>query len=246
MMKKTIKYIVALLSFVLLGFTFSSKIEASTTYIYDDANILSSNNEDEIIDHINSLDTDEYYYVIITTYEDGDYYLGNEDSFFKEYVKDKNINTNDNIIGLVINMDCRSYDVFTYGNTYSKFTDYEIQYIIDKMETNMKNGNYTNAVITFINFSDKCYNEDVKSILLLIVPIAIALVIAILVAVVIYVKYKKNAFNESYPLEEFSNINYTNSKDHLINTHVSKVKIETSNSSSSRSSGGGHRGGGRF
>ena len=115
-----------------------------------------------------------------------------------------------------------------------------------KMETNMKNGNYTNAVITFINFSDKCYNEDVKSILLLIVPIAIALVIAILVAVVIYVKYKKNAFNESYPLEEFSNINYTNSKDHLINTHVSKVKIETSNSSSSRSSGGGHRGGGRF
>jgi uncharacterized membrane protein YgcG len=251
MVKKSFKYFILFFAFIFASFIITNThVNAMEAWIYDDAGILSGSEEANLYDELYKIGNNEYIYIIITSRES---YIGMEDEFFKEYVANKGFNADEEeIVGLTINMSSRRYDLFTYGKSYSKITDYEITKIENKVEKNLRKGDYYEAIVNFAKLSYKYYNPPIAAI---IVPLVVAIIIAVIILIVIILKYKHHLNNNSYPLNQFSSINYTETRDIFLGSSVIKHRIDTdsdsggsgsSSSSSHGSSGGGHRGGGSF
>ncbi len=158
------------------------------------------------------------------------------DDFTREY------GISGNSIILIITANSRNnYNLYTYGNAYSKISNSEVNKILDHKDVynNIKSGKYFEGAKAFITESADAYKPNVGAI------VAIALIFAslssIIFAVCVYNNYNKKLRSVQYPLDRYAKLELREKSDNFAGTFVTKRRIQTS---SSRGRSGGSRGGG--
>ena len=174
----------------------------------------------------------------------------------------------DNII-LAVAMDQRKYVCVTTGYGIYAFTDYTLEQIYDAMESDMIDGNYFDAFMTYLNISDRVITQaregkpyDTNNTLDTRSPQEIwglRAVLALIPGVIIgwlaaYAQKKrmKSSVPQRSAHNYLTNMNITRSQDIYLYTTTSKVRVQSDNGGSSGggsstfsgSSGRSHGGGG--
>lgn len=213
-------------------------ISALSDPVIDDANLF---NNQEKLDIRNA---------ILSVRETSVYIITTNDSYFNESSLISMIGT-DNSIVLTINMSTREYDIYTYGQAYNNLTDSEINKLETAVESKLKNGEYANAAIVFVQKAGIAYNGQLKTDigLIILVSLGISFVIAIITCSIVIAKYKMKMRPTNYPLDKYAKMQLKNKEDVFVNKVVTTRRIQTNTSSvggKGSGGGGGHRGGGRF
>ncbi len=140
-----------------------------------------------------------------------------------------------------------NYDLFTFGTVDSAVSEKESERILDAAEVydNIKSGAVYEGVVAFLPLCAKAIEGRLRApFYSYLLPCAVIALIAVLVTVItIRSKYKTKLKAPSYPLDRFASLRLITANDILIDTVVTRVKINT-NSGSGGSSGGGRSGGG--
>ncbi len=159
---------------------------------------------------------------------------------------------NDNLVVLEINSYYDGkfyYDLYTYGDAYTKITDDEVDRILDASDVydNIKGGRIDEGIIAFASLAATAYTGKLQEAMWVTVLVSaiIAVIIAGTVTGVIIYKYKRKLKAPSYPLERYASMALADGlcSDMFIGSAVTKTRIASS-SSGSRSGGGRRSGGG--
>ena len=243
-MKKVFSFV---LSLVFLCFLLAlPSFAADTPRLVDDADLLSSSEEAKLI---SKLDRYSANYgmdiVIVTTYAD----LGYDIDAYAEYYYDSNGYSSDGIL-LLIGMAERDWVITATGNEGMNIFNSDAQeYISDSIYSALHNGYYADA---FDTFADRSYKliEDASEDRYYKAPFGwtgaiIAGLIAGLIIAAVYVGKLKSDLNTVSMQNNAANyvdrdsMDITNSRETFLYRNISKVLIQTDQSSSRSSSHSG-------
>lgn len=250
MMKKKITAIVLLMLMTLM---MSVPVSAYEERVFDNADLLSDEDEAEINEEIDSIRNTYACDVVVVTTNDSegksameyadDYYDYNGFGIGEEY---------DGII-LTINMDIREYWISTCGQAIFWFSDEEIEGMNSTVQVYLSDADYGNGVMAWLG--DVAYEleyddgsgyiiEEINSnpfaAAAVVIPKALlgGLIIATILIIVL-IKMCRTAVPPTLANEYLKKdtVQIRNSEDRFLRTHTSSVKVV------SESSGGSHGGG---
>ncbi len=164
------------------------------------------------------------------------------------------------IVILVITYDYEyHYDLYTYGKAVSKLSNREVNNILDAPDVfdNLKGGALFEGSMAFtVHTEDALLTAALAPsnfpLSFFLICIGLAILLALIVCACVFFSYKKKKRSSSYPLEAYTKLDLTESRDIFLGSHVTKRYIPPSNSGGrsgggrsggSRGGGGGHRGG---
>ncbi len=232
--------IITLSSFSLTVSAYSDKA------VYDRAGLFTENEIEQLekcaYELFKDVDCDIY---IVT-----DHNAYNRVTYFGDDFRNEYGITGNSVILIITANGNNNYDIYTYGEAYSKLSDSDIDNILDDSDVydNIKSENYFEGAMAFIEVTFDEYTLSFGELM------AIALVISAVVTVIffccVYYSYNKKLRSEKYPLNRYANLDLKEQSDLFAERFVTKRRIPRSNSggraSGGRSGGGGgggHRGG---
>ncbi len=138
-----------------------------------------------------------------------------------------------------------NYDMFTYGDADYSIDNVEIDRILDSdgVYDSIKSGKVYEGAKEFIALSGRAASGSLRApFYTYLLPCGIIALIAVIITVsVIIARYKTKLKSPSYPLDRYARLNLISSNDLLVDTIVTRVRINTG--SRGGRGGGGHRGG---
>lgn len=222
--------------------------------VIDNANLLTSSEEEKLADMIEDI-KDKYKFDVVILLEpdiDGAYCVSYADDYFdyKGYGYGKNY---DGIL-LLVTMEEREWAISTCGYGIEAFTDYGCSYIEDKIVSKLSDGDYYEACETYVKLCDKFlkqaekgkpydYNHPIRSPFFVIGMFAVIWVVAFLIAYGIVASMKRQMSTVAKATEANSYavgkaVNLTRNEDRYIRSAVTKRPRPTDSGGS-----GGHSGG---
>lgn len=170
------------------------------------------------------------------------------------FLSDYGLSARSNIVLLILTLDNGTYyyDMYTYGDAYSRIGQKEVDYILDddSVFDNIKAGHLEDGACAFLQLSAKAYRGRVGVSYWVIVPVTfiISALIGIGVCAGVKVKYSMKMKSVDYPLNRFAKLELTEQNDVFKGSFVTKRIIESNpggggGGGSSHGGGGGHRGG---
>ena len=201
-----------------------------------------------------------YEAVIVTTYDNNGKHV---EDYAMDFYEDNNFRE-DGII-FVIDMLDRGYTMMVHGAAIDTYTDSDIDYILDELYYDMRDGDYYGAASNFLSLSTKYYSNDSSYsyggtvstedmtiwLKLLGYPLIVTVIVILIMAFQNRMVKKANS-SKSFLNNETKVI--TTISDIFLGSTTTKVRIDTSSSSGSSgrssgmrssSSGGSFRGGSR-
>ena len=136
-------------------------------------------------------------------------------------------------------------DIYTYGRANETITDAEIDYLLEDggIFDRIKTQNAQDGVRDYVDFVGRAVRRNaIPFVRRLWVPILWGLVGAFVAFLCVFIPYKRKVRSDCYPLQEFTKLNLTYSRDDFAGSFVSRRHVPRS---SSGARGGGSRGGGR-
>ncbi len=154
------------------------------------------------------------------------------------------------LFGITHAYDGYHYYIDTYGDTYTRISDTELDRILDDPRVaKIKQGEFASALSAAIEVSQKTYGTNAQRWAVCVaISFSVALVIALIVFFSVRFQYVRKLRGESYPLEHYTKLTLQQQQDIYLRKTVTRTKI-SSNSGGSRGGrsggggGGGHRGG---
>ncbi|MGM9988927.1 MAG: TPM domain-containing protein [Bacillaceae bacterium] len=258
------KHLFSFFSIILVLLSFSFPVNATGNKVYDQANLFSTSEIQQLENTIASI-TQTYNMdvgVVTTNNVDGKSSRDYADDFY-DY-NGFGVGPDFDGLLLLINMEDREVYISTSGVAIDYFTDARIDNMLDNVYKDLGDGKYFVASSTFLNDVQDYIQAGIPDgqhrieelttkdiITRIIISIVVGLAIAMLVCFIIYRRYKNpKAFVAENYLDRNS-LQITAQKDEFIRTYTTKTKIEkpkdnggstTHTSSSGRSHGGGGRG----
>lgn len=219
-----------------------------TERLYDQADLLSSSERSELRQRLNEVSEKYKINVIIVTTSDLD---GKTPEAYADDFYDSHFGINTD--GILLLRYKSAYDryvhISTSGICISKFTDMDIELILDNMQPYCENDDDAGSFFAFI---DSVQNEFSYKKIWIFIGLVIGLIVAGSVTGSMKNKLtsvKPQAYAGNYVRD--NSLNITESHDTFLYKNLSRVKIERTSSSSggssthTSSSGGSHGGGGR-
>lgn len=240
--------------------------------LIDDANLLTSYEQEEITQKLEEASEKTGWDMIIyTNYNDIDEY--DIENYTNEYYDNHGYGIGDKKSGIILNVDMSSRQMYviTKGDVMYYISDERNDDMLDAIQAELASGYYYEACETFVQYTVDYYEQgkpsegtftNVKinekkdhpvtySLLHYGVPsLVIGAIIAMITVLVVHHKYKNNGKENIYDLDANSSTRLTNKEDVFLTKSVSVTTIQSSSSggSSGHSGGGGgssHGGGGR-
>lgn len=238
--------------------------------VYDFADLLNSNDEEQLYEKVNAYIKTSNYDLVIVTIDDNNKYSAEEyaDDFF-DY-NNFGLNSSRDGLLILIDMDTRKIWVSTSGMAIKMYSDDRIDNIIDAGYYYLINQEYYECLIRMIERLDSYFDsgypngnknlfidEEGKPYYIRKIPyVMILLISSVICAITSSVLYFKTSSKiKKQNTVTYINPNITNiiKNDQFVTTYISKVRIESSSSSGgsggssfhSSSSGRSHGGGGR-
>ncbi len=275
MKNKIITFMITMAAVISLTFTsFTVMAEDDSTRVFDYADILSSEEENELQTEIDRLQTELETDIIILTSPDmeGKSWEAYADDFYDEHAFGYEQEHGTGIIFL-ISMDSsnRGITITTSGKAIENFTDYEIECMYDDIIEYMKSGEYYEGCLSFLSLTEEnavnseranngYYDVEANTWVeysgakmafrgkAVIIRILISMAIAGVIVLILCHKAKtKTSVNSTTYLK--GQMSYSQRRDDFINTTERVVKITSdddsgSGSSSTHTSSGGYSHGG--
>ena len=149
-----------ILAFMLgLALLLPMKVDAepsySNVYLFDEASILSSSEEEDIVEYLETLDDDINYLVI--TYDDSDF--GSDTDEMLEAYYDAYFSKYDDGIAFAVDMYNREIYISGYGDIQYKITDADAYDITDNAYKFAAKEDYYNCIIKAMNQADTFVNK---------------------------------------------------------------------------------------
>ncbi len=224
--------------------------------VYDYANLLTSNEKQNLESKINEIKQTYNMDAYILTINDaqGKTTTAFADDFLFDlgYGRD-----NKNGILLIIDMDNRNVKISTSGLAISYFTDARSELIIDSFYNQLKSGNYYDVGKTFLKkvtavMSHPIPKSTADRTTLPKAPLevedylirgGIAALIALVVSLITYssicYSYTHPRFTQPVTIPDRSSVNYTDKKDMFVHTHTSRIRIKDDSNKGNGGFGGG-------
>lgn len=150
------------------------------------------------------------------------------------------------------------YDMYTFGAAYDVFSDDDVDEILDDPDvyTALKSGKVYDGYRSFLSachpftaayerdLADAAARRAARAENAALTSVLLGLVLGVLAGGItvlcVFLSYRRKRHGESYPLDRYAKLALTDSSDVFIGSYVTRVRVQSNNSSSSR---GGHRGG---
>lgn len=255
------KKMVPFISSLVLLLSFVTIVSADINFVVDDANLLSSEEEQQLREDLASFKEQYNMDAVIVTSNDlgGKSQMDYADDYF-DY-NGYGVGEDKSGLLLLIDMDDRKVWISTSGEAIKYFTDSRIQDIVDDITTQLKNADYFEGCNEFINdinyYAEEgipagqyTYNEAERTQKVIFIGLGAGLIVASVVSLLVVNSYKNSKSISTANYVDSNSIVFTRKKDRFISTYTSKTKIERNNSSSggssthTSSSGNTHGGGG--
>ena len=228
----------------ILIFVLPISIGAESQSVYDWSGLLSVSEEAKVEEMAKRISDSTGVDIYIVTLNEV-YYEG------EEFLWRNGMDDEDNIILLIINSyeSPVVYDIYTYGDSYYKITDTEIDRLVyhDDVYDNLKSGRFLEGSLAFFKYADVANFGHLAMPLLsiLLISVIVGAVVATIVCICVIVKYKTKLKSASYPIDKYAKLVLRTKEDIFLGSSVSRVRVSSSSSSGGRSGGGGggHRGG---
>ena len=242
------KKMVPFISSLVLLLSFVTIVSADINFVVDDANLLSSEEEQQLREDLASFKEQYNMDAVIVTSNDlgGKSQMDYADDYF-DY-NGYGVGEDKSGLLLLIDMDDRKVWISTSGEAIKYFTDSRIQNIVDDITTQLKNADYFEEGIPAGQYT---YNEAERTQKVIFIGLGAGLIVASVVSLLVVNSYKNSKSISTANYVDSNSIVFTRKKDRFISTYTSKTKIERNNSSSggssthTSSSGRSHGGGGR-
>ena len=246
------KRILAILISLLLILSTSASVFASERsserFVYDNANLLSGDEESNVSDRLEELSQRYNTEIVIVTVD----YLGGQsiNSYINNFYDDNNLGYGESRDGvlLVVCMGIREFRILSNGKAADRISLDDIDSISDSITPYLSDGAYENA---FLEFADLCADQLGFNILKhILISVVIGLVIGLIVALIL--KAQLRSVRKRDTAHEYirpGSVNIRRIGDFFLYSNVTKTRRQSSSSGSGgSSSGGGSRnvGGGRF
>lgn len=220
---------------------FTLCVYAENVYVYDNADIFSTLDEERIEEKAADIYEEKGLLCVIVTDRDIDILTNSEMALYAGSAED--------MLLLTIDMTAREFELYQYNDTNDegkfKISSSESEQILDEVYSDMANGDYLNAALTFIEATDGFYTDGFDYGRLFSFFVAGCAIGGIAVFIV-RVSYKNKVHGSIYPLSQYSSLNLTESTDIFVNKSVIVTRIpDPPSSSGSGGGGGGVRMGGR-
>ncbi|MBP3921706.1 MAG: TPM domain-containing protein [Ruminiclostridium sp.] len=271
-MKKLISLIIAVtLSAICSVTAFADSftpVERTLPLVVDNADLLSDSEEATLCEKLEAVGNEHRCEVAVVTVNstEGKSHMAYADDFY-DY-NGYGYGSNDDGLLFLLDMGAREMYITTHGTGLKAVTDYGREKLFDKVQGDIKSGDYYDAFMEYADIVDDYYTKyengeayDVSSdktspFQITIMNFVIAIIVAVIVAFAGTgsMKSKLKTVRSKPAASDYvkaNSLDITNSNDVYLYRHVSKVKIESSSSSgggssSHRSSSGrSHGGGGR-
>lgn len=246
-MKKINRVILMALA-LCLGFCLQISAASEGEYVFDDADIFTESEIENIEDAISEITNDQIAYVIGTT--DRHYY--DREQLADAFCDKHGISQHRNLVLLIIDMSDPSevhYDMYTYGNAWDKISDAEVDRIIynDNVYDDLKTGEFLSGTLSFLELSGKAYDGHLSMNVGTVALIAVisGVIAASITCACVIVKYKTKLKSASYPIDKYAKLDLRDKRDIFLGSSISKVRVQSSSGGSrgGGGGGGGHRGG---
>ncbi|MBQ8529173.1 MAG: TPM domain-containing protein [Clostridia bacterium] len=155
--------------------------------------------------------------------------------------------TDDDVILLLITREYNTYyyELFTYGDGYDLISDAAADRILDDSGVySIKRADFGQGISAFASVTSYEVLEGRRSARLtaIIVPIILGIIAGGIAFGVVFYRYKRKLKSPIYPLSNYARLNLTVARDDFITSHVTRVRINTSQGGSGGRGGGGSRG----
>ncbi|MBE6600467.1 MAG: hypothetical protein E7640_04640 [Ruminococcaceae bacterium] len=235
------------LAFCALLLSCSPNIENDCT-VYDAANLISDNDEARINEAGKSA-ANAKFLVLTHNGKNGSKLFG------EDVLRDMGLSEDEDIVVFVITLgtsysfpyeDEYFLNIYTYGNTYNRISNSEVDDILYGNKADLKSGRIGDALVGCIATANEAVNIPFLSIT------AVALMIGIVAGSIgvftTVSKYKMRLRPTNYPLDRFAKMELTHKDDDFITSRIAVTRIQRSSSSFGGRGGGygggsGHRGG---
>ena len=255
--RKYIPFISTLIFILSISFMVKSNVNP----VVDDANLLSQNERNQLIENIEKFREKYSMDAVIVTSND---LKGKTPRDYADDYYDYNgygLGNNNSGLLLLIDMSDRKIWISTSGDAIEYFTDNRIDSIVSDISKYLSNEEYfdgCNIFLTDIQYymesgipeDQYTYSEEENNIKVVLIALAAATIVASLVCIVVVNSYKNTKSISSINYVDNNSIVFTRRRDTFVNTFTTKRKIEKNNSSSggssthNSSSGNTHGGGG--
>lgn len=255
------KKIVPFISSLVLLLSFVTIVSADINSVVDYANLLSSEEEQQLRGDLASFKEKYNMDTVIVTSNDlgGKSQMDYADDYF-DY-NGYGVGEDKSGVLLLIDMDDRKVWISTSGEAIKYFTDSRIDNIVDDVTAQLKNADYfegCNEFISDINYyaeegipvGQYTYSEAERTQKVIFIGLGAGLIVASVVSFLVVNSYKNSKSISTANYVDHNSIVFTRKKDRFISTYTSKTKIERNNNSSggssthTSSSGNTHGGGG--
>ena len=244
------RFFTAVLLFVLLVFTSVFCLAAevgSESFVFDDANLLSSSEESALSDKLREISHENGVQVVVATVISTD--GKSAESFISYFYDSKELGYGDSRDGilLLVSMSNRQYRILSNGAAAEVITPEAIDDISDSIVSYLSEGDYSTAFLKFAKECDSYYRFNIGEHLL--IALIIGAVVGIIVALILKAQLK--SVKKRYTAREYvreGSLNIRRAGDFFLYRTVNKTRKQQSNSSGSGRSSGGSRnvGGGSF
>ena len=230
------------LAFCISLFSCSPKIENDHT-VYDVADLMSDADEARINDAGKSA-TNARFLVFTHNGKDGSRLFG------EDVLREMMLSEDDDIVVFVITLgigDSFPYgdeyflNIYTYGNTYDRISDSEIDDILYGNKADLKAGRLAEALVGCIGSADEAIN--IPFLIIIAVSAVIGIIAGLITVFAVVSKYKMRAQPTNYPLDRFARMELTHKDDDFITSRIAVTRIQRSSYSGGGRSGRGYGGG---
>ncbi len=242
--------LVLIMTLSVFSFTVSADSKKS---VYDRAGLFTDSEIAQLEAKANELfgDIDCDIYIVTDNSQNYIYYNGYEKVPYwgEHFIEEYGITGNSIVLIITANRN-NNYNLYTYGEAYSKLSDSDVDTILDYDDVyyNIKSGDYFEGAMAFIEVAFDEYTLSFGE--LMTVALVIASIVTIILFICVYISYNKKMRSEKYPLNRYAKLDLKEQTDSFAGRFVTHRRIPRSTGSSSRGGGrsgggggGGHRGG---
>ena len=161
MMNKRLVLFVSIIIICVLSFVYHGEVRAARgnddgARVFDDAGLLTDQEEQKLQDKIDKvIDKEKTDVIILTTYfEHGSNSLSSANDFYEsgKFGYEEDLGTG---VMFVIDMENRQITVYTSGDAITYFTDRRIDTILDDVYSDVKDGDYYESCKTFLKYVER-------------------------------------------------------------------------------------------
>ncbi|MBQ9802041.1 MAG: hypothetical protein IJW51_03095 [Clostridia bacterium] len=139
------------------------------------------------------------------------------------------------------------YDMYTYGEAYDIFSNYDVDRTLDADEVygNLKSGNIADGATAFFrlcateidgHYEALAAKERRRPLVVALIAVGTGVLAGGISVLAVFLCYRKKQHGETYPLDRYARLNLTHREDRFVGSFVTRVRV--------RSEGGGHHGSG--